>query len=78
MRTTTERTSNCFWAIWPMTMFELSPSVVTTTASALLDARAAQQRDVHAVPDVELTAPLLTEPPKRLLALIDDAHLPAG
>src|SRR5262249_46854799 len=32
--TITERTPKLFWAICPMTMLELSPSVVTTTASA--------------------------------------------
>ena len=61
-----------------MTMFELSPSVVTTTASASSMPARCRSVDVHAVPDVELARPVVAEPTERLLALVDDADLPAG
>ena len=60
-----------------MTMFELSPSVVTTTASASSMPALAQQLDVHAVADVELACPVVAEPAERLLALVDHGHVPA-
>ena len=70
-------TPNCFWAIWPITMFELSPSVATTTASASSMPGLAQERQVHPVPDEELAGPVVAEPAERFLALVDDRHLPA-
>ena len=44
----------------------------------VLDPRPLQQLDVHPVADVELARPVVAEPHHRILALVDDADLPAG
>ena len=59
-------------------MFELSPSVVTTTASASSIPAVAQQLEVHPVADEELAGPVVAEPAERFLALVDHRHVPAA
>ena len=55
-------TSNCFCAIWPITMFELSPSVSDDDRVGVLDAGLAQQRQIDSVTDEEPAGPVLAEP----------------
>ena len=76
MRTTTHRMPNRFCATWPITMFVLSPSVATTTASASSMPGLAQDVGVHAVPDDEPAGPVVAEPAERLLVLVDGGHVP--
>ena len=70
-------TSNCFCAIWPITMFELSPSVVTTTASA--SSMPASRSSWMSMPWPTWNSPVQSSPRRaeRVLALVDDAHVPA-
>ena len=70
-------TSNCFCATWPITRFVLSPSVVTTTASASSMPASRSSVEVHAVADEEPAGPVVAEPPERVLVLVDDGHVPA-
>ena len=67
-----------FWATWPMTMFVLSPSVATTTASASSIPACAQEVGVHAVADEECARPVVAETREGVLVLVDDGHVPAS
>ena len=61
-----------------MTMFVLSPSVVTTTASA--SSMPASRRSWRSIPwpTKKLAGPVVAESPERVLALVDHADVPAG
>ena len=76
-RTTTIGTSKCFWAPGAITMFVLSPSVVTTTASASSIPASRSSVQIHAVADEEPAGPVVAESPERVLVLVDDGHVPA-
>src|SRR5262245_6466446 len=60
MRTTTVPTPNCCCAIWPITMFELSPSVATTTASA--SSMPASRRSGRSIPWPTMNSPSQSSP----------------
>ena len=69
--------SKRFCATWPMTMFVLSPSVETTTASASSMPAVAEHVDVHPVADDEAARPVLAEARERLFLLVDRRDVPA-
>ena len=70
-------TSNCFCAAWAITMFVLSPSVVTTTASASsIPPRGAAVRSIP-WPTRKPPVQLLAESPEGVLVLVEHRHVPA-
>ena len=77
-RTATFGTSYRSFAICATTRFVLSPSVATSDEIRIGDARALENGDVHAVPNVERPRPFLAEALERLLGLVHGSDLPPG
>ena len=66
-----------FCATWPITMFVLSPSVATTTASASSIPASRRRSASIPWPTTKRAGPVLAEPRERVLVLVDDRHVPA-